>query len=163
MPKLKNLKHEAVAEKYAKAILSDTETPVKGKIYAEVYGAVTEDSAYSAGARLFGKVDLKSRISEILASSGIPLERLIKKYDQLSEANKDVVSDGKVFEVRDNSTQLECLKLGLKMYGAIQEGATVNDNRSINFNITPESAERLSAIVNEMKALNASDADADSK
>jgi len=153
MGKLINFKHEQVAKHYAKGILDPERSPSQTDAYNKVYVDANPNTARSASAVLFNRPEVKTRVAELLTESGVPLERLLAKYNELLDADKEVIDGrGKIRKLKDNPTRLECLKIGLKMHGALSDGVDV-DVRSLTFNIDTVSAERLSAVIAELSAL----------
>lgn len=154
MPRLKNPKHEKLAQVYVKEVLKDPQI-TKGEIYHKVYRNVKESSANSQGSLVLKKPEIQLRIQEIIASKNTP-EDISADIAELRKATKQVFDpEGNIVEIRDNQTRLGAVQTVLKTMNAFQD-QTINDNRTVNFNLNTNSSESngfLSSLSNAMDKL----------
>lgn len=150
---LKNIKHEAVAQKLARQILDPKEPkPSVTQAYRDVY-KVSQESAEAVSYRVLENVGVRNRVHEILNSAGITVDKLAKKHAQLLEAKRGIYFEGtRIGEEEDNTAQNVALNTGYKVLQVLSD-QPITDNRSIQFTIDPSSLSQLNSIIANMRVL----------
>lgn len=127
MPKLKNPKHELLANNIVKENYNHTQA------YLKTYPNSAYDSARSSVAGLLAKNNIKNRVEEIAGKKGLTADYLIEKLYDETKATKPLIYDGKREEIEDHPTRMDAIKTGLKIYG-IGEKSEVDNSTSV-FNL----------------------------
>jgi hypothetical protein len=81
-----------------------------------------------------------------LNSIGLDKSFYAEKLKTLANKKKAIVCDKQIVYVDDNSTQLESVKLGLRLHGELDrsvENLSLSDNRQLNFIINDTDIDRL--------------------
>jgi len=124
------------------------------KVYRQIYG---EDG------KMVNKVkdalsdeDIKGGIKERLKSDGITLQGLNRRLKDKLVAKKIIYYDPKLSKdiVDDNMAQLDAIKTGYKLLGALKDKDTYIDNRQVTFS---GDLGQLAKVVAEMKAMDRED------
>lgn len=148
MGKLKNKKREIFCREVLKS---------KGNIskaYKEVYNTKHPDAIRANSSHLFKAPEVQQRIDELLNQSGLSVEELNSKLQLLTEAEKSIVVDGKIKEVKDCPTQLAALRTAYqlrKMLG--NEGQQAGQQVNIHI-YSPEEVSNIGKVISELKKLN---------
>lgn len=151
MPRLKNSRHEQVAQMKAKSYLQEN-PPSDIEIVKKAYG-YTYDVAHGNASRIIANDSIAQRTTELLTEA-IPANQLAKMGKELSRFRKYITNkDGKVIaKIPDGNIRLETWKTLLKMHGVLKDGVSI-DNRKVSINMGKEDIERLSECVNSMQKL----------
>lgn len=154
MPRLKNPKHEKLAQTYVKEVTKDPQV-TQAEVYQRVYRNVLPKSASSQGSITLNKPNIQLRIQEIIAQRNTP-EDISSDLAALRYANKQVFDpEGNIIEIRDNQTRLGAVQTVLKTMNAFTEEK--QDNRTINqFTITQNVGflDGLSRAIDKLAGLN---------
>jgi len=108
-----NVKHEL----FAQAIIKH-----KGHLslaYQEAYPLANPESARHGGSALWKKVEIQTRVNELLEAQGLGIVELTKKLKDLTEAKKIVMVNRYVRYEPDNTVILEAIKTGLRIHGLL--------------------------------------------
>ena len=153
MAGLRNLKHEAFAQQYARRLVHKRGHASVRESYSQVYDC-QPDSARASGGRLLAKATVQQRIFELISSRNAP-EELAADLAKLRRAKRGVYHQGKkVATEPDHGTRLQAVETCLKAQGAFKPEAVVGvDARSINFSF-PNDPQRLEQIVRQLEELN---------
>ena len=115
------------------------------KAYTTTYPDCQEPNIRPASSHLYAQEHIKSRIYELLNDSGLSIDVLNNKLQQLTEHDKGGI-------------QLEAVKTGYKLHGLLGSnngsGVTNVDSRSININLNTPQLDRAVQAVEELKELN---------
>ena len=123
------------------------------KEYQAIYPNASYDTARTNAPEIMNSELGKRTMSELLAQD-YPKPKRSKRLAELANASKDhVLQDGQVVEIRDNQASLRALELMAKFDGELSDNNTHIDARSMTINLSPESIERLSATLDEIKKL----------
>ena len=150
-PKI-SLKNKAFARSFVK------HKGDRKKAYREVYPASSIKSAEVSACRLLSNDNIREYTLELLnASPDLNIDALLTSLKDDINAEKIVFAkpDAVAHRVRDNSTALEAKKTLLKLYGALSDHKPLIDNRSVNLTISNADADRLQAIADDLRRLNA--------
>ncbi|MCP4923378.1 MAG: hypothetical protein GY915_05005, partial [bacterium] len=93
----------------------------------------------------------------VMERQGITEDTLTGKLAEFMEATKDIVTGkGELVVCRDNVTQLDAVKTGLRLHGHLGTGTSI-DARSVTVNNTIDhvQVDQLSSVVESLKAMNA--------
>jgi hypothetical protein len=150
---LNNIRHEMFCKE---VILNNGEIT---KAFERVYHPSTKSSAWSNSSALAKRPEVKTRIEELLNDIGFTRTKISKKLLKLLDSKKTISIDKHPYEIPDNSTQLETVKLGFKLFGDIsdgreKEGLSIEDNRSINITLSPQNIDKLDNIIKTLSNLN---------
>jgi len=113
-----NIKHEL----FAQAVIKN-----KGHLslaYQEAYPSANPESARHGGSALWKKVEIQTRVNEILETQGLGIIELTKKLKDLTEAKKPGTFGG---FVPDNNARLEAIKIAYKLHGLIGSNTGGNE------------------------------------
>lgn len=133
MPRLRNAKHEKLAQTYVKEKTKDPET-TQAEVYSKVYRNASPISARSYGSVLLNNPQIAGRIQEIINQHNSD-EDCSKDLAELRKATKQVFDpEGNLVEVKDNVARANALQMAFKAKQAFQESVTTIDNRQITFN-----------------------------
>ena len=105
-----NIKHEL----FALAVIKN-----KGHLslaYQEAYPSANPESARHGGSALWKKVEIQTRVNELLETQGLGIIELTKKLKDLTEAKKRCAFGG---FVPDNNARLEAIKIALRIHGLL--------------------------------------------
>ena len=123
------------------------------KAYQAISQHVTPDTARAEAPGYLAKPSVQSYLLELI-NKGIPPEYLSKRLKVLSNAKKDhVLPNGKIVEIRDNASSIASIDKILRITGALKDGDTNIDARSINFNMTADDAKILSDLADRFDRL----------
>jgi len=115
-----NIKHEL----FAQAVIKN-----KGHLalaYQDVYPAANPESARHGGSALWKKVEIQTKVSELLETQGLGIIEIIKKLKELTEAKKThKCSDGGSGFVPDNNMRLEAIKIALRIHGLLSNKSDI--------------------------------------
>jgi hypothetical protein len=117
----------------------------KDNIYKEVY-----NTNRSKAMATINSPEIKQGIQDVLKRDGITLHKLNKKLKERLESKKVIYYDPKLKKdvVPDNDAQLDALKTGYKLLGALKDKDTIIDNRQVTFT---GDIDRLIEVMNESK------------
>jgi len=149
MPKLANIKHEQFCKTLVK------ENGHQAKSYKKIYPTVKDNTSRVNSSALMHREDIRTRVYEILDSSKeTSVEGLLEKMAVLTKANKEIVCDKDLVEVRDNPTRMESIKTLLKIRGVMNnsDAVSITNATQLNFNVLDET--KLSNIANNLVELN---------
>jgi len=150
MPRLKRPKQELFCQELIKNKGNATQA------YKDVYTAGNPANAHKHAYQLTNKPHIQHRITELLERDGITLSRLNGKLGEKLDCKKTMVVGKQTIKVNDNTTQMDAVKTGYKLYGLLQNTtqAPQIDARSINFTVTSGEIAKLRTINAELAQLN---------
>jgi len=151
MPKLKNPKHELFCKELAKNKYNYK------RAYANTYPDCTTSALGANSSRLVSRADIRDRMSELLANSGLSVEELNGKLAALLDSKKAIIVNKDIAYVSDNNTQLEATKTAYRLHGLLNNDNNTNnytDNRAITIDVSSKDINNLDNIVNNINELN---------
>ena len=123
------------------------------KEYQAIYPNASKATAKSNSSEILNSPLGIKTMSEYLAID-YPKHKRSKRLTELADATKDhVLQDGTVIPIKDNQASLRALELMAKFDGELSDNNTNIDARSMTINLSPESIDRLSATLEELKRL----------
>ncbi len=152
MPRLKNLKHEEFSKQLIKEKGNQT------KAYQNTYKTSTITSRVNAS-KLLTNSNVAGRVQELLDKrEATSLDGLLEGLARKTHATKPLVFKDQIQEVEDNSTQLDAIKTGLKMHGALDKGGGGNTYNTLNtqVNMGQLESKKLNNVVNQLETLSKS-------
>lgn len=150
MPKLKNARHELLAQNVVASNFNKT------KAYLRTYPDSSYASAHINAGRITNDIKVKERIEEIANRKGLTVEFEIDNIMADHLATRPVVVNKKLVDYPDYGVRLEAAKTGLKLHGFLQnDGNTINniDNRSVSVSLASNDVSMLNSTLLELKAL----------
>ena len=135
---------------FIKKVVADGMNP--GKAYNEVYQPEIKQGSGQKAKALLKDPEIKEGVKEACYNSGITIRRLNQRLKDKLTAQKAVVvgKDSRIEMVDDHAAQLEAIKTGYKLLGALKEQDVVIDNRQVTFN---GDINQLLKVMQEMKEL----------
>ena len=122
------------------------------KAYLSISPNVTENTAQVEGGEYLRKPLVTQYIK--LLTQDCPPNYISDRLKVLSNAKKDhVLPNGKIIEIRDNASSIASIDKILRITGALKDGDTNIDARSINFNMTADDAKVLSELADRLDRL----------
>ena len=135
------------------SIVSDSHKVNATEEYQAVYECNSRPAAQVNASQILNNPIAQSYLATILLRDCTP-EDLSSKLVGLTEAEKDhVLPTGSIIAIRDNNTRLSAIQTILKVTGALRDGDTNIDARSINFNITGEDAKAIAELADRLDKL----------
>jgi hypothetical protein len=99
---------------------------------------------------------MRNLISSMLDDKKLSLNDLNSQLKDLTHANKPVVVNNSIVDYPDNNIRLAAIEKAYKLHGLLKNDVQI-DNRQVNIevsDISDESQQRLSSILDEMSKLN---------
>ena len=147
MPPLKNLKREKFCREYMTG-------KKQSHAYMAAYPNSTKPAAIKNSSRMKTYEDIRHRCLEIMeATTGLRLEDFLLSLKELTLSQYPLVIRDTIKMYSDNGVRLEAIKTGFKLLGLLSPAnlQTVEDNRSITFNLNVNDINRLQDIVKSMQ------------
>ena len=120
----------------------------------KAYPTCLESSADKNSYKLTGYKGVKDRITELLEhKTGSRLSVLLSDLIELKRANKTIIVDKVMQEVKDNPTRLEAVKTLFKLHGLLSPAQSQVDARTVQFNITPPDIKSLNTIIDKLERI----------
>lgn len=146
MPRLKNIKHEAIAQ--------DIMRGEKNKYaYNKQFPLSSEKSAESNSSRLISTHKFRDRCYEIMESkTGLRLEDLLTQLKECTKAEYPVIIRDKIEMYSDNAVRLQALTTGFKLLGLLS-GQQLESRPNISFNISNINSDKLLSILDRLERI----------
>jgi len=135
------------------AMLDDSKPLNVRAEYAKIYPQASQSTLNVNPYVLLDKPHAQKYLAELLNAEAPP-NYISDRLKVLSNAKKDhVLPNGKIVEIRDNASSIASIDKILRITGALKDGDTNIDARSINFNMTADDAKILSDLADRLDRL----------